>query len=63
MSPLDIVLAAWLAFNVLTVLFAMKWSSSKNRRFRLQARQMVEAAEDHANAARPVRAPVGAPRT
>jgi hypothetical protein len=50
MNPVDIVLAAWLAVNVLTVLVAMNWAASRKRAFRNGARQMVDAAERHANA-------------
>jgi hypothetical protein len=62
MNPLDIVLVAWLAVNVLTVLLAINWAASRKRAFRTRTRQMVDAAEWHANTAAPLRPPVGAPR-
>jgi hypothetical protein len=62
MNPVDIVLAAWLAVNVLTVLVAINWAASRKRAFRSHAQKMVDAAERHANAVAPLRDPRRAPR-
>jgi hypothetical protein len=62
MNPIDIVLAAWLAVNALTVLLAINWAASRKRAFRSRARQMVDAAERHANSAASLPDTVGAPR-
>jgi hypothetical protein len=63
MSPIAIVVVAWLSVNVLMVLLALNWAAARRRAFSDRAREMVDAAERHANvgsapsapAARPVR--------
>lgn len=62
MSPIAIVLVAWLSVNVLMVLLALNWAAARRRAFSGRSQEMVEAAERHANVGVPAGGPaVGAP--
>jgi hypothetical protein len=62
MNTIDIVLVAWLAVNVLTVLLAINWAASRNRAVHVRAHRMAQTAERHASAAAPVGQPVSSVR-
>jgi hypothetical protein len=49
MSPIAIVVVAWLSVNVLMVLLALNWAAARRRTFSGRTREMVDAAERHAN--------------
>jgi hypothetical protein len=50
MSPVAIVLVAWLSVNVLMVVLALNWAAARKRASGGRVREMVDAAERYANA-------------
>jgi hypothetical protein len=61
MSPIAIVVVAWLSVNVLMVLLALNWAAARKRALSGRSRDMVDAAEQHANVGVPASGPaVGA---
>jgi hypothetical protein len=49
MSPIAVVAVVWLSVNVLMVLLAVNWAAARKRTYNARTREMVEAAERHAN--------------